>query len=90
MFRKGDAPGERAATFYCMDQQDKLNPIRLEGAVEEALPALSFRVRTADGKEILAHLAGKLRLHHIRVLPGDRVLMEMSPDGLRGRIVRRL
>lgn len=63
---------------------------RKQGIVEEALPGLSFRVRLEDGKIILAHLAGKLRLHHIRVLPGDRVAMEMSPDGARGRIVRRL
>jgi len=49
-----------------------------------------FRVRLADGQEVLGHLAGKLRLYHIRVLPGDRVTLEMSPDGRRGRIVRRL
>lgn len=64
---------------------------RVEGIVEEALPALTFRVRL-DGREerVLAHLAGRLRLHHIRVLPGDRVALELSPDGGRGRIVRRL
>lgn len=49
-----------------------------------------FRVRLKDGREVLGHLAGKLRLHRIRVLQGDRVLLEMSPDGRRGRIVRRL
>ena len=65
-------------------------PERREGIVEEALPALMFRVRLADGQEVLGHLAGKLRLYHIRVLPGDRVVLEMSPDGRRGRIVRRL
>ena len=63
---------------------------REEGIVEEALPALSFRVRLKDERVILGHLAGKLRLHRIRVVPGDRVLMEMSADGDRGRIVRRL
>ncbi|MFH1246367.1 MAG: translation initiation factor IF-1 [Candidatus Liptonbacteria bacterium] len=68
----------------------KAIPTKEEGIVEEALPALSFRVRLRDGREIMAHLAGRLRLHHIRVLAGDRVLMEMSPDGARGRIVRRL
>ena len=66
------------------------NLLRAEGRVEEALPALTFRVRLLDGKEILGHLAGKLRLHHIRVLPGDKVLVEIGPDGRRGRIVRRL
>jgi translation initiation factor IF-1 len=61
-----------------------------EGTVEEALPALSFRVRLKNGELVMGHLAGKMRLHRIRVLPGDRVLLEMSPDGARGRIVRRL
>ncbi len=63
---------------------------RHEGAVEEALPALAFRVRLSEHHLVLAHLAGKMRLHHIRILPGDRVLVELSPDGHRGRIVRRL
>lgn len=66
------------------------SPDRKEGVVLEALPALSFRVRLHEGGELLAHLAGKLRLYHIRVLPGDRVLVEVGPDGRRGRIVRRL
>jgi len=65
-------------------------PERKEGVVEQALPGLTFKVRLPDDREILAHLAGRLRLNHIRVLPGDRVSMEMSPDGERGRIVRRL
>lgn len=66
------------------------NLARIEGQVEEALPATTFRVRLGDGSMVLAHLAGKLRLHYIKVLPGDRVLLELSPDGARGRIVRRL
>lgn len=62
-----------------------------EGTVFEALPGLLFRVKLAgSGETILAHLAGKMKIHNIRVLPGDRVLMELSPDGARGRIVRRL
>ena len=65
-----------------------------EGIVIEALPSLMFRVKVAEsgGAEdlILAHLAGKMKLHHIRIVPGDRVLLELSPDGARGRIVRRL
>jgi translation initiation factor IF-1 len=61
-----------------------------EGIVFEALPATMFRVRLKDGKEVLGHLAGKMRQNHIRVLAGDRVLVELSPDGARGRIVRRL
>ncbi|MDO8537218.1 MAG: translation initiation factor IF-1 [bacterium] len=63
-----------------------------EGIVKEALPGLSFRVglKSKPDHEVLAHLAGKMKIHNIRVLPGDRVLIEMGPDGRRGRIVRRL
>lgn len=62
-----------------------------EGIVQEALPSTLFRVRLDEGQEILAHLAGRLRLHHIRVLPGDRVRIELSPyDGTKGRIVLRM
>ncbi|MBI4095033.1 MAG: translation initiation factor IF-1 [Candidatus Liptonbacteria bacterium] len=74
-----------------MPPNGKQNTDRVEGVVEQALPALTFRVRLKekDG-EVLAHLAGKMKLNYIRVLPGDRVLVELSPDGRRGRIVRRL
>ncbi len=61
-----------------------------EGYVEESLPGTMFRVRMQDQSLVLAHLAGKMRLHYIKILPGDRVLIELSPDGGRGRIVRRL
>ena len=62
-----------------------------EGIVEEALPSTLFRVRLDDGGEILAHLSGRMRLHFIRVLPGDRVRVELSPyDEKKGRIVQRL
>lgn len=63
----------------------------IEGRVLEALPGLLFRVQLS-GREapLLSHLAGKMKMHNIRVLPGDRVLIELSPDGTRGRIVRRL
>ncbi len=57
----------------------------------EALPGLSFRVKVMGiEEEVLCYLAGKMKMNHIRVLPGDRVLVEMGPDGRRGRIVRRL
>jgi len=63
---------------------------RKTGVVLEALPSLNFRVRLDDGEEIIAHLAGKLRIHRIKVLPGDRVTLEMtSYDEKRGRIVYR-
>jgi len=72
-----------------MSNQNKNAP-QFEGLVEEALPSLTFRVRLEDGREVLAHLAGKLKLHHIRVLAGDKVVVEMGPDGRRGRIIKRL
>lgn len=66
------------------------NVKRVEGRVEEALPGTTFRVSIGGGKLILAHLSGKMRIHYIKILPGDRVMMELSPDETRGRIVRRL
>ena len=67
------------------------NVRRLEGRVEEALPGATFRVSIEGGKTVLGHLSGKMRINYIKILPGDRVLMEFSPyDDARGRIVRRL
>lgn len=61
------------------------------GMVLEALPGALFRLRLDDGKETLAYLSGRMRLHHIKVLPGDRVSVEFSAnDTNRGRITRRL
>lgn len=68
----------------------KNEDLRKEGIVIEALPSTTFKVRLDDGAEILAHLSGRLRLNFIRVLAGDRVVVEMSPyDSKRGRIVLR-
>jgi translation initiation factor IF-1 len=68
----------------------KEKKIRKEGTVIEALPSLAFRVKLDDGKEILAYLAGKLRIFRIKILPGDKVTVEMSSyDQNRGRIVWR-
>jgi len=70
---------------------DSSKIVRVDGVVEEALPGLLFRVKTNEGKEVLAHPAGKLKIHHIRVIPGDRVTLEMANvEDRRGRIVRRL
>ncbi len=64
--------------------------IRVSGQVIEALPDANFKVRLDDGREILAHLAGRLRMHRIRILGGDKVTVEMTPyDEKRGRIVYR-
>jgi translation initiation factor IF-1 len=66
------------------------NTIKKNGQVVEALPSTTFRVRLEDGQEVLCHLAGKLRLYRLKILPGDRVSVEMSPYDLkRGRIVYR-
>lgn len=68
---------------------EKAKKQKIDGEVEEALPNTSFKVRLDDGKEVLAYLSGKMRMHHIKVMIGDRVTMEMSPDGERGRIIFR-
>lgn len=63
---------------------------RVEGVITEALPNTTFRVKLDDGKEILAHLSGKMRRYFIRILPGDKVTLEMTPyDNEKGRIVYR-
>ncbi len=68
----------------------KKNRLKKSGTVVEALPSANFRVKLDDGKDILCHLAGKLRIYRIRVLPGDRVTVEMSSyDDEKGRIVYR-
>ncbi|MEP7162294.1 MAG: translation initiation factor IF-1 [Candidatus Moraniibacteriota bacterium] len=65
--------------------------IRFEGEVIESLPSTTFKVRLENGHEILGHISGKMRVHYIRLLPGDRVIVEMSPyDLTKGRIVQRL
>ncbi len=65
--------------------------IEVEGVVREALPNTMFRVEIQEGHTVLAHLGGKLRKNYIRILPGDRVKMELSPyDLTRGRITFRL
>ena len=64
--------------------------IRVEGEVIETLPSTTFRVRLDNGHEVLAHISGRMRVHYIRLLPGDRVTLEMSPYDLsKGRIVLR-
>ena len=64
--------------------------VQVEGIAEEALPGLLFRIKLNNGNEVLAHLAGKMKIHHIRVIPGDRVIVEMpSIEDKRGRIIRR-
>ncbi|UDM32385.1 translation initiation factor IF-1 [Lentilactobacillus laojiaonis] len=68
----------------------KDNVIEIEGKILETLPNAMFRVELENGHEILAHVSGKIRMHYIRILPGDRVTVEMSPyDLTKGRITYR-
>jgi translation initiation factor IF-1 len=69
----------------------KEEPIVVEGKVIENLPNAMFRVELDNGHKILAHISGKMRMHYIRILPGDRVKVELSPyDLTRGRITFRV
>ncbi len=64
--------------------------IKVEGKVIELLPNTMFRVELENGHKVLAHISGKMRMHYIRILPGDRVAVELSPyDLTRGRITYR-
>ena len=68
----------------------KKETIEVEGVVAEALPNAMFRVELANGHKVLAHISGKMRVNYIRILPGDRVLIELSPyDLTRGRVTYR-
>ena len=73
-----------------MDFMVKKDAIKLEAKVIEALPNAMFKVELENGHHILAHVSGKMRMHFIKILPGDTVTVEMSPyDLTRGRIVLR-
>jgi len=68
----------------------KEDSIRVEAVVKEALPNAVFKVVLENGHEVLAHVSGKMRMHYIRILPGDTVTVELSPyDLTKGRIVYR-
>ncbi len=69
----------------------KEDAIQVEGTVLEPLPNAMFRVELPNGHQILAHISGKMRMHYIKILPGDKVTVEMSPyDLTRGRITYRV
>ncbi len=68
----------------------KEGAFELEGTIAETLPNAMFRVELDNGHKVLAHISGKMRMHYIRILPDDRVIVELSPyDLTRGRIVYR-
>ena len=64
--------------------------VQVEGVVIETLPGTKFKVKVDEGHELLAHISGKMRMNYIKILPGDNVIIEMSPyDLTKGRIIRR-
>jgi len=68
----------------------KEQPIVVDGIIKETLPNATFRVELENGHEVLAHVSGKMRMHFIKILPGDKVKLELSPYDLsRGRITYR-
>ena len=68
----------------------KEEPIRVEGKVLEVLPNAMFRIELENGHKVLAHVSGKMRMYFIRIVRGDKVLLELSPyDLTKGRIIRR-
>lgn len=73
------------------EKSNKKEVIEVEGQVVEALPSTTFNIELENGHIILAHLSGRMRVNFIRVLPGDRVLVELTPYDLsKGRIIKRL
>ena len=68
----------------------KEEPIKIDGTIVETLPNATFRVELENGYKVLAHISGKMRMHFIKILPGDKVTVELSPyDLTRGRITYR-
>lgn len=68
----------------------KEEPIKVDGTIKENLPNATFKVELENGHEVIAHVSGKMRMHFIKILPGDKVTLELSPYDLsRGRIVYR-
>lgn len=63
--------------------------VKVEGVVIEALPDTKFKIRTDDNREVFAYLSGKMRMNYIKVMVGDTVTVELSPDGAKGRIIYR-
>jgi translation initiation factor IF-1 len=92
---RAHARGPGASSFRPIQEgsalpKPKEDAIVLEGKVLESLPNAMFRVELDNGHEVLAHISGKMRMHYIRILPGDRVQVELTPYDLsRGRITYR-
>ncbi len=88
--RAGDRHRFFLSVRYAADRMGKEEKIEMEGEITEALPNTMFRVKLDNDHEVLGHISGKMRRHYIRILPGDRVKIELSPYDLdRGRITYR-
>ena len=88
--RRSNSDPETRAKREARAGSTKEAALELEGVVEEALPNTMFRVKLDNGHVVLGHISGKMRKHYIRILPGDRVTVELSPyDLTRGRITYR-
>src|SRR5215217_3753146 len=88
--RQGSEGGERPRHLGARPAVPKEEKIEMEGEIVEALPNTMFKVQLDNGHEVLGHISGKMRRHYIRILPGDRVKIELSPYDLdRGRITYR-
>jgi translation initiation factor IF-1 len=88
--RQGPVQSGSATNRLTEDMAKKDGVIEIEGTIVEALPNAMFRVELTNGHKVLAHISGKMRQHYIRILPEDRVVVELSPyDLTRGRIVFR-
>jgi len=91
----GKRPGYFIFTNKCelIDKDKDLakeKPIRVDGTVKETLPNATFKVELENGHEVHAHISGKMRMNYIKILPGDKVTLELSPYDLsRGRVVYR-
>lgn len=71
-----------------MDDKEEIDLV--EGRVTETLPSTLFRVMLSNGKELISYLGGKMRVHKIKVLVGDKVMVQVDPYGGKGRIIKRL
>lgn len=86
----GSGAGAAASSSRNAEAMGKKDALEVEGRVVEPLPNAMFRVELENGHRVLAHISGKMRQHYIRILPEDRVVVELSPYDLsRGRIVYR-
>jgi translation initiation factor IF-1 len=87
--KRTETPAQRAKRMERAGPQ-KEDALQVEGTIVEALPNVMFRIDLDNGHNILGHISGKMRKHYIRILPGDRVTVELSPyDLTRGRITYR-